>query len=219
MIRGITSMDKYDFIKQLEAELAGLSEEERNSAVSYYKELFEDAGNDKVQELIENLGSPQEIAENIKRESGAVTVSEKPDGSSNTEKVNIKDKEPQPHIEKRRDGGTILLLTIILILTSPVWLSLVAAFYAVVFALLCVIIVLALVFGIIGIAGIVSGFSTIFAVPPVGMVLLGLGLVFTAITLMCAPFLCKGAFGVCRAIINGTVSVFHSIFYRRETAV
>lgn len=211
-------MDKYDFIKQLEAELSGLSEEERNSAVSYYKELFEDAGNDKVQELIENLGSPHEIAENIKRESGTVAAVDKSDNSAKTEEVNIKDKEPQPRTEKRRDGGTVLLLTIILILTSPVWFSFVIAFYAIAFALLCVIVVLALVFGIIGIAGIVSGFSTIFAAPPVGMVLLGLGLVFTALTLMCAPFLCKGAFGICRAVINGTVSVFHSIFYRREAA-
>lgn len=211
-------MDKYDFIKQLEKELSGLSEEEIRSAVSYYKELFEDAGNDNVQELLENLGSPKEIAENIKRESGTVVTADKPQDSVNSDNINIKEKETDIRTEKRRDAGTILLLAVVLICTSPIWLPLLVTVYGVVITLLCVIVILALVFGIIGIAGIISGFSTIFAVPPVGLVLLGMGLVFTALTLMCAPLLFKGIFRICRALINGTVGIFHSIIYKREAA-
>jgi len=63
-------MDKYDFIKRLENALSPLSEAERESALKYYKELFEDSENES--ELIEHLGSPERIAENIIRESGMI---------------------------------------------------------------------------------------------------------------------------------------------------
>jgi len=68
-------MDKYDFIKRLENALSPLSETERESALKYYKELFEDSENEN--ELIEHLGSPEKIAENIIRESGMIDKTEK----------------------------------------------------------------------------------------------------------------------------------------------
>lgn len=223
-------MDKYDFIKQLESELRGLSDDEINSAVSYYKELFEEAGSDREQELISNLGSPEEIAESIKRESGTIALQqeaaeEKKNNTQNAQNTaqsagenstqeNSAKNYDRPR-EVRRDGGTILLLGIIMIFTSPIWLSLLIAFYAVVFSLIFTVFVLAIVFGVLGICGIISGLSTIIPFPPMGLVLLGLGLVFTALTLICAPPLCKGLFVLSRAVINGTVSAFRSIFYKR----
>ena len=63
-------MDKYDFIKRLDNALQPLSEPERDSALRYYKELFEEAGSEHEYELIEHLGSPEKIAESIIRESG-----------------------------------------------------------------------------------------------------------------------------------------------------
>lgn len=217
-------MDKYDFIRQLEVELKGLSDDEINSAISYYKELFEDAGSDKAQELINNLGSPKEIAESIKRESGTIIVNEEieepkqtnesihEENSNSNQENNSKSKQR----EVSRDGGTILLLVIILILTSPVWLGLLIAFYSIIFALVCTVLVIALAFGAIGICGIISGITTIFSIPPVGLVLLGMGLLFTALTLICAPPLCKGLFLLCRGVLNGTIAVFRSIFYKKE---
>lgn len=67
-------MDKYDFIKRLENALSPLSETERESALKYYKELFEDSEN--VNELIEHLGPPEKVAENIIRESGMIDKTE-----------------------------------------------------------------------------------------------------------------------------------------------
>ena len=215
-------MDKYDFIRELEKELSGLSEEERNSAVSYYKELFEDAGSDREQELINNLGSPADIAESIRRESGTVAVHEK---SGNTGGSSCSGAESEssgensaPRTESKRDAGTALLLTAVLLLTSPVWLPVLISIYAVIITILVTVFIIAFVFGIIGIAGIIIGISSLFAVPPVGLVVLGLGLLFTALTLICAPFLCKGIFHICRAIINATVGIFHRIFYKKGAA-
>lgn len=235
-------MDKYDFIKQLEKELSGLSQEEINEALSYYKELFEEAGSEHEQELISNLGSPAVIAEAIKRESGMVAVIE----DSSAEKENAKaDKaaddtqKAQSRSEKqadsssydntgsaprkgrrevRRDSTTILLLSAIALLTAPVWLPLLIAFYAVFLSLVFVVLVIALVFGVIGISGIVSGIALLIPALPLGCILLGLGLLFTAAALTFTPYLVKGLFFVCRAVLNGTIAVFRSIFYKKEAA-
>lgn len=218
-------MDKYEFIKRLEAALSGLSDEEKNSAVSYYKELFEDAGSDKVQELIDNLGSPEEIAESIKRESGTVAVQVQPENTSephNTDGSDLSGEETDNsgvRVEKRRDSLTIVLFLLVAIFTSPIWMSIAAVVLAVIFSILCVGIVLIVVFGIIGIAGIISGLSTLFAAPPVGIVFLGLGLIFTSLTLICSPFIFKGTVALCRWTINCIVSFFHSIIYKKEAAV
>lgn len=234
-------MDKYDFIKKLEKELSGLSQEEINEAVSYYKELFEEAGSEHEQELISNLGSPASIAENIKRESGMVAVIEEEVSEKSSEKSadssSASDK-AQPRYEEynssaqnntntaqgsgkrevRRDGTTILLLSAIAFLTAPVWLPLLIAFYAVFISLVFTVLVIALVFGVIGISGIVSGIALLIPILPLGCILLGLGLLFTAATLTVTPYLVKGLFFVCRAVLNGTIAVFHSIFYKKEAA-
>lgn len=217
-------MDKYDFIKQLENELSGLSDEEISSAVSYYKELFEDAGSDREQELIKNLGAPKDIAESIKRESGTVAMTSAQEKTSQAaEKVPSSgdtkfSDEKTNRTEILRDSSTIVLLTIIALLTCPVWFPILITFYAVVIVLLFTVVVLAVVFGILGIAGIISGVFVILPIPPIGLSLLGVGLLLTALTIMCVPFLCKGIFHICRAIINGTVGIFHSILYKRGTA-
>ena len=67
-------MDKYDYIDTLKANLSELSEDERISAINYYKELFEEAGSENEQDLIQRLGSAQELAAKIIRESGMVAV-------------------------------------------------------------------------------------------------------------------------------------------------
>ena len=51
-------MDKFDYINKLSKCLEELSDEEKNAALEYYKELFEDAGSENEQELIHKLGSP-----------------------------------------------------------------------------------------------------------------------------------------------------------------
>ena len=58
-------MDKFDYINKLSKCLEELSDEEKNAALEYYKELFEDAGSENEQELIHKLGSPEELADNI----------------------------------------------------------------------------------------------------------------------------------------------------------
>nr|WP_296476555.1 hypothetical protein [uncultured Acetatifactor sp.] len=55
-------------MKQLESLLTGIAPTEREEAIQYYNDYFDDAGAENEQEVIEALGNPARVAENIKRD-------------------------------------------------------------------------------------------------------------------------------------------------------
>ena len=61
-------MNRVDFMKQLESLLQNISPSEREEALQYYNEYFNDAGPENEQAVIEALGNPAKVAENIKRD-------------------------------------------------------------------------------------------------------------------------------------------------------
>lgn len=63
-------MSREEFLRQLEQELRGLSTEERENAMRYYRDYLSEA--DDVQAAIDGLGSPKKVAADILREFGAV---------------------------------------------------------------------------------------------------------------------------------------------------
>ncbi|MCM1112525.1 MAG: DUF1700 domain-containing protein [Muribaculum sp.] len=60
-------MDRAEFIRQLERLLQGIPQAERDAALRYYNDYFEDAGAENEQDVLEALGNPARVAENIKR--------------------------------------------------------------------------------------------------------------------------------------------------------
>ena len=65
-------MNKTTFLAELEKELTGVTPDERVAALQYYKEYFDDAGPEHEADVLAQLGSPQEIAKDIKASSGEV---------------------------------------------------------------------------------------------------------------------------------------------------
>lgn len=61
-------MNRVDFMNQLESLLQSISLTEREEAIQYYNDYFDDAGEENEQEVIEALGNPARVAENIKRD-------------------------------------------------------------------------------------------------------------------------------------------------------
>jgi len=58
-------MTRAEFMRELRERLARLPAEERNAALSYYEEYFDEAGPDREQEVIRELGSPASVASRI----------------------------------------------------------------------------------------------------------------------------------------------------------
>lgn len=61
-------MNRIDFMRQLDSLLQNISSTEREEALQYYNDYFDDAGADHEQEVIEALGNPARVAENIKKD-------------------------------------------------------------------------------------------------------------------------------------------------------
>ncbi len=61
-------MNRNEFMKQLESLLQNIPQAEREEALQYYNDYFDDAGEENEKEVIEALGNPARVAENIKRD-------------------------------------------------------------------------------------------------------------------------------------------------------
>ena len=62
-------MTKEEYIRELRARVSHLPKEEQESALRYYMEYLEDAGDRPMEQIIEELGTPQQVAERIIAES------------------------------------------------------------------------------------------------------------------------------------------------------
>lgn len=59
-------MNRTEFMKRLRELLSDISESEREEALNYYEDYFDDAGIENEQEVIDSLGSPEKVARTIK---------------------------------------------------------------------------------------------------------------------------------------------------------
>lgn len=71
-------MSRKEYMEQLDMLLRDIPHTERREALKYYEDYFEDAGEEHETDVIEELGSPEELAkklrEDLKREEGEGTA-------------------------------------------------------------------------------------------------------------------------------------------------
>lgn len=59
-------MSRWEFMRQLESLLSDISPNEREEALQYYNDYFNDAGRESEQEVIKALGTPEQVAKIVK---------------------------------------------------------------------------------------------------------------------------------------------------------
>ena len=74
-------MTRQEYMQQLAALLDAMPEAERRDALDYYEEYFDAAGPEKEAQTIQELGSPQNVAEKIWEGTGAQSGTPMPDNS------------------------------------------------------------------------------------------------------------------------------------------
>lgn len=74
-------MTRQEYMQQLAALLAAMPEAERRDALDYYEEYFDAAGPEKEAQTIQELGSPQNVAEKIWEGTGAQSGTPMPDNN------------------------------------------------------------------------------------------------------------------------------------------
>ena len=199
-------MNRFEYMTELASCLQDISEEDRRDAMEYYNAYFDEAGSENEQKVIEELGDPTKLADQIRE--GADTISETTDHISS-------DNSSADHTWK------IVLIVVVAILTSPITVPLILSVLGTIFGVLlaAVLIVLGLIIGaatvaIIGVVlfgvGIAALFSEFFA----GLALTGVGLILAVVGVVVAVgivYLCKL---VIPEIIKGVSVIWNKISHR-----
>ena len=201
-------MTRNEFLKQLEALLKDLPEHDRQDAMAYYEDYFEEAGPENEAALIQKLGSPHKVAETIKCETGFGENESGKNGlggsahgeyteygySDGREGVNPNTPaagHSQQQKQKQKRQISWPLIIVLLIFTSPIWGGLLsgligaaAGIVAAIFGIMVAVAALVLVGIIGGFVCMAVGIGELFVTPALGLLLLGLGAVFLAIGLL-----------------------------------
>lgn len=139
-------MNRIEFMQQLEMLLADISEAERADAIKYYNDYFDDAGIENEAGVIEQLGSPEQVAQNIKADAfGTENVNQTYSSqdapnmnhtytSQDAPNMNHTYTNQQPQ-NNDRDGATLALVVVLIIVTFPLWMSLAGALIGLAFGL------------------------------------------------------------------------------------
>ena len=193
-------MNKSDFLAALRDRLSGLPTEDIDSSVDYYGEMIDDRIEDGLSEedAVLAVGSPDEIAAQVLMDT------------------------PLPKLvrQKVKSGRSLSGWVIaLLILGSPLWISLLAAAFAillsvfvVIFTLIAVLYIVDFSIGISGAAIALASFVfTLTGKAALGAISLGGGLVLTGLSILlfpCCNAAAKGLLLLCKKILLGIKSCF-----------
>ncbi|MBE6850048.1 MAG: DUF1700 domain-containing protein [Ruminococcus sp.] len=123
-------MTAAEFLQQLAANLQCLQEEERASAMAYYHEYFEEAGEENEMEAVERLGSPQSVAERIIMDVNAEGIALPPKSGAASYAY-----EPGAPTVQKDSTGRVILAIVLIILTFPFWIAIPIVWFTFVFLL------------------------------------------------------------------------------------
>ncbi len=164
-------MTKQEYIAVLVEQLSCVSAEERESAVEYYTNYFDDAGLENEQNVIKQLGSPKKLAKEIIK------------ATENTQKQDANDEYPQnaptppaftqsetyiklkssaksavdTGVEAMKSSDKNKLILILIICSFPIWLPVLAIIFSVVFSVVAAVFCVVISFFIAGVALLIGG--------------------------------------------------------------
>lgn len=233
-------MNRKEYMERLEQLLLVLPDEEREEALQYYTDYFDDAGVENEGNVIRELGSPEEVAAKIRagftEECGEyseqgfedvrfhnnqeiMTEAEVVDGTWEE----MPEEEPKSIKKRERTGNTnawkIIAIILLILFAAPVVLPLGIAALAVVFAL--IVAAVAVLFGIgvsgfailfAGIVIIVAGIAKILLAPATGILATGIGCILFAVGILVSWIIISILVKVIPGAIRGIVKVLGTPF-------
>lgn len=215
-------MNRQEFMRQLEYLLSGIPTSEREDALAYYNNYFDEAGVENEAKVIEELGSPEAVAKII-----LADVYQDNSGYGNPEPEAY---ERQVMPKQNRTTGfqgmsqsTKILIIILLVFTFPIWIGVVAGLFGALVG------ILGAVFGVSvgligtavgllvgGVACIVAGIIRFVLSPVEALVSIGVGAILTAVGLLLA-LLCLWIVGVwIPKLVKSVVGWIKGLLHRNE---
>lgn len=220
-------MNRVEFMSQLERLLWDIPESDRQDAICYYNDYFDEAGAENEARIIQELGSPGKVAATIKadlhtsgNERAEYTERGYYDGREGENLNSPARKENGYHEPKKKRSIPWPLIIILIIFASPVLVGvgggLLGGILGVVFGALGILlaaIICGVAFMFAGLACIVVGIVRIVINPVEGLITTGVGSLFLAagivITLLFAWCVSKWLPALFRWIVNLIQRLFH----------
>lgn len=198
------SIRREQFLNELERLLCNISREERDEAMAFYRSYFEDAGENNEENIIKELESPEKVAESICESLGDETATAEERYGQNLAYRNVQYSgnmagTVQTPQKKETNVAAVILLVVVLVLTSPIWLSVLAVLLAVL-ATVGAVVISALVAGVV----IAVASFTVMAAGSTAAGFLSLGIAFLLLALgilvgiACVWILGKGVPALCK---------------------
>lgn len=205
-------MTKSEYLSALRGALVGMTSEERESAVKYYEEFFDEAGEENEQDVIADLGSPQKLAKSILNDQESFVYSER---SAENPPETIKPAQEKQAVAASNSNTTAKVIVVVaLVVTSPLWFSALASILGVLIGLVAA--VAGLILG--GIAAVIWGIINLVAGDvTLGGIFSGTGLIVFAIGMFLLvptvllfgkgiPAICRGIGSLWRKMFGGKVA-------------
>lgn len=224
-------MNRIEFMTELAALLQDVPVEERQEAMQYYNDYFDDAGEENEEKVVSELGSPAKVAATIKADLGSQAgdfseYSERGYTDSRFDQKNMpagrgyqmnEEKEPP---KTSRALKIVLIIAIILVgapVLIPLGVGISIAVLGCIFAIFALFLSLVVASVAVAIAGIVVfcvGIATLIPELAVGMALVGTGLILTVLGVVASvasvklcvvvfPGICRGIVWICRRPFQG----------------
>lgn len=231
-------MNRKEFMSRLESLLWNISPAEREEALQYYNDYFDDAGAENEQTVIETLGDPEKIAETIRRDLlreeniRKAPFSDReliPYGKTESDRREYGEREswdgqyagsgslyePPREKEKKKSGGDMTLLIVLAVLAAPIWLPVVLGILGTLFGVLVVWFSIIFSFGVVAavllgvlLLLIILGGMCVMLNPFVGLVLWGCGLICGSIGIVLLMLTVAMAGIATPAIFRGIAWIF-----------
>ena len=192
-------MNRQEFMRQLKTLLLYVPTQEREEALQYYNDYFDDAGPENEYEVIAALGSPAKVAENIKRDINQNYYGVEPDkvepGKEMVEYHSEMEIEEEPMNKQEKGYIPTWAKIVIIVCAGPILLGLLGGLFGAVFGVLGgivgVLFGLVVTFGVLGlvcplvgailiVAGIVICMANIMA----GLGVIGIGMIILAVGIL-----------------------------------
>ena len=172
-------MRREEFMRELEYLLRDIPANEREDALAYYENYFDEAGAENEQQVIKELGSPASVAEKILADTQQTHRAENDSAT--------------PEKKKSMSTGTKILIAVIIILTFPLWIGVVAGLFGALIGIIgaafgIVVGLLGATLGLLagGIGLIIAGIMQVALYPTIGFASMGVGAILAAIGILLA---------------------------------
>lgn len=202
-------MNRNEFLSILKDNLNAFPYEERESAIAYYNEFFDDAGAENEQAVIASLGDPKELAKTILKESGI-------NSEQTYENQNANAVFTPPQTNKKavnnNDSSKNVLIAILIIISFPIWIGFVAGAFGIIIGLIAAAFGITIGFFAVAAVCLVFGFIQLFVSPPLGILLVGIGLIALGICILAVIPLLKVVVKGLAAMFRGVGRFFKNLF-------